>query len=277
MGKRGKIDSKKLGLELGLILSRYLFDTEDLHFGYWPSDLEIKAMNLAEAQENHSKIILNHLPIDSGDLLDVGCGVGNFGRKLIDRGFRVDGVIPSAYLAQRVREVFGQPSEVFECKYEDLTTDKRYDLILFSESFQYVNIEAGLKKTAELLKPGGHLLICDFFQQEVEGKSPVRGGHKWSQFQSALALSPFEMVKDIDITLETGRTLDLVNDVMLEVGAPIRDLLGDTLKARHPLLSKLLYWKFKKKIEKTNRKYFSGRMSSEAFLRHITYRLLVYQ
>ena len=94
----------------------------------------------------------DRLPLSEGRILDVGCGSGTFGRKLIDRGFHVDGVIPSAFLAQRVREVFGEQGEVFESRLEDLETDKKYDLVLFSESFQYVDIDAGLAKADALLQ-----------------------------------------------------------------------------------------------------------------------------
>ncbi|SVA32667.1 uncharacterized protein METZ01_LOCUS85521, partial [marine metagenome] len=31
----GKVDSKEVGLEIGLLLTRFFFNSEDLHFGYW--------------------------------------------------------------------------------------------------------------------------------------------------------------------------------------------------------------------------------------------------
>ena len=76
---------------------------------------------------------------------------------------------------------------------------------------------------------------------------------------------------------ETAPTLDLVNDALQRLGVPIRDLLADSIRESHPFLSRVLSWKFRKKIEKVERKYFSGAMNSEAFLRHKSYRLLVFQ
>ena len=269
--------SRQMGLEVGLIVSRYLLKTEELHFGYWPEDLEVEVLNLPEAQENHSDLINSHLPIETGRILEEGCGAGTIGRKLIDRGFSVDGVIPSAFLAGRVREVFGGRGEVFECRLEDLKTEKKYDLILFSESFQYVDIKAGLAKADELLDEGGHVLICDFFDRQANAPKSVRGGHKWPLFKEALSHGPWEKKDDVDITNETGPTLDLVNDVMNKVALPICALCDETFKARHSILSKILHWKFKKRIEKARARYFGGRLSSSAFSAAKTYRLLVFR
>ena len=36
-----KVSSKEVGLEIGLVISRFLYKTEHLHYGYWPEDLEI--------------------------------------------------------------------------------------------------------------------------------------------------------------------------------------------------------------------------------------------
>lgn len=276
MGKQKHL-SRQVGLEIGLIVCRYLLKTEELHFGYWPDDLPVEVLNLPAAQENHSRLIIDHLPISTGSILDVGCGSGTFGRKLIDRGFSVDGVIPSAFLAERVREVFDGQGEVFECRFEDLETDKKYDLVLFSESFQYVDIDVGLAKAASLLDAGGHMLICDFFDRQAAGVKSVKGGHKWPLFEEALARGPWTNKSEVDITRETGRTLDLVQDVMTEVAVPICGLLDDTFSERRPLLAKLFHWKFRKRIEKVRSRYLGGRMTSASFEAAKTYRIMVFQ
>ncbi len=277
MSKRKPAESRRVGLEIGAILNRYLFKSEDLHFGYWPDDLPIECLNLPVSQEYHSKLIIEHLPIESGTILDVGCGTGSLGRKLIDRGFRVDGVIPSAFLAQRVRALFGEGGEVFECRFEDLDTDRKYDLVLFSESYQYINIQAGLDKLEQLLSPGSCMLICDFFRFAAKGRGPVKGGHKWEVFQEAIEPRPWECVKELDITTETGRTLDLFNEALHEVLIPIRDVVGESFQRRHPFWTKVLRRIFRRRIEKINRRYLSGRITGKAFAEHSTYRLLVYR
>ena len=275
MGKSKHL-SRQVGLEIGLIVCRYLLKTEELHFGYWPDDLAVEVLNLPAAQENHSQLIVDRLPISEGRILDGGCGAGTFGRKLIDLGFSVDGVIPSAFLAQRVREVFGGQGEVFESRFEEMETDKKYDLILFSESFQYIDVDKGLAKANGLLDRGGHMLICDFFEKKGARAKSVKGGHKWPLFEAALARGSWKKKDDLDITRETGRTLDLVRDMMTEVAQPVFGLADVTFRERNPILSRILHWKFKKRILKLRARYLGGRMSSDSFVAAKTYRLLVY-
>ena len=58
-----KVSSKEVGLEIGLVISRFLYKTEHLHYGFWPDDLEIIAENVQEAQDLHSKLILSLIHI----------------------------------------------------------------------------------------------------------------------------------------------------------------------------------------------------------------------
>ena len=40
MIKKDKIKSNIIGLDIGLVLGRFFLNTEDLHYGYWPDDVE---------------------------------------------------------------------------------------------------------------------------------------------------------------------------------------------------------------------------------------------
>ena len=97
-----KAESRQVGLEIAQIFEGYLFGTEDLHYGYWPDDLEVHVLNLAQAQANHSAFIQKHIPSSVRSILDVGGGAGEFARKLADAGYRVDCVTPSEHLAARI-------------------------------------------------------------------------------------------------------------------------------------------------------------------------------
>ena len=67
-----------------------------------------------------------------------------------------------------------------------------YDLILFSESFQYIRLEESLQKVQKLLTANRYLLICDVFHKNVEGKSPMRGGHRLDYFEKIHASSLYQ-------------------------------------------------------------------------------------
>ena len=275
--KKRRVETKELGLLAGLIFGKYFFKTEDLHYGYWTDDLEVNKSNFAKAQENHSNLIISHIPEYTKTILDVGCGVGTLAAKLIRRGFSVDCVSPSPALTERVRKTLGDRSDIYECLFEEMESDKRYDLLLFSESFQYVKLPTVLQQSHRFLKEGGYLLICDFFKTDVKGKSPLGGGHRLSRFYDAISEYPFETVKDIDITEQTASNLDLVHEMLDSVGIPIWKLIFYYLDNSRPLISKFLKWKYRKKMEKINKKFFSGEINAESYRKYKSYRLLLYR
>ena len=274
---RKKVDSKEVGLELGLVLGRYFLKTDDLHYGYWPEDLEVDVVNFPKAQKNYSDFIFSHIPEGTQKILDVGSGSGNFAKRLIDNKFSVDCVSPSKYLTNQIHDKLGDSVEVFPCIYEDVQTEKLYDVILFSESFQYINVQKAFEKSSNLLSNNGHILICDFFRTDAEGKSPLGGGHSLSEFEKIITKFPFKEIKNIDITKQTAPTIQILDDFLNKVGLPFKDMIGSYFQSNYPGFSKLLSWKFKERFEKINRVYFSRSMSSEAFCKYKSYKLLLYK
>ncbi|MEE8299928.1 MAG: class I SAM-dependent methyltransferase [Desulfatiglandales bacterium] len=275
--KKNKVKTKELGLLAGLIFGKYFFETEDLHFGYWTEDLEIDRNNFVKAQENHSHLIMSHIPENAKTILDVGCGSGALAAMLLDKGFSVDCVSPSPVLTEHALEILGDRSTIYECLFEEMESDKLYDTVLFSESFQYVELSTALRQSLNFLKQGGHLLICDFFKTDAIGKGPIGGGHRLSEFYDAISEYPFEPAKDIDITEQTAPNLDLFNEMLNSVGLPMRKLIFYYFDNNRPLISKFLKWKYRRKIEKIDKRYFSGEINAENYKKHNSYRLLLYR
>lgn len=277
--------------ELGLVLAKQLLGVEDLHYGLWGVDLELKLGNLAIAQQRYNEMLIAQLPGPDGAIrvLDIGCGVGHLLRQLLERGYRADGVVPARDLAEAVRRRLsgytGHRSRLFECRFEDLPVEEcrgYYDVALFSESFQYISPAASLPRLQGILKPGGLLVICDFFKTDAlgDGASGDRsfgGGHPLQQFYAAMQKTPFVPVKDEDITKRVSPNLDLVNDVLMHRLKPAGLTLGRYLEGRYPLLTRLALKLLRRKLENLNYKYFSGHRSKEVFERYKTYRLLVYR
>ncbi|MDY6854155.1 MAG: class I SAM-dependent methyltransferase [Thermodesulfobacteriota bacterium] len=277
MKKSRKIDSREVGLEIALLLGKHFFKTEHLHYGYWTSDLDIDLLNLPQAQENHSNFVISHIPSQTKTILDVGCGVGRFALKLADRGYHVDCVSPSPVFTKYAHDLLGNKSHIFECSFETLQTENLYDMILFSESFQYLKLKKVFQNALKFLNDGGYILICDFFKTDANGKSALRGGRKLTKFYDTVSQYPLKTIKDIDITPETAPNLKIVNDLLTNVGHPIWNLIIHFLNNNYPLFSKSLQWKYRKRIEKINRKYFSGERNAENFATFKSYRLLLYQ
>lgn len=272
-----KLDSKDVGLSVGLVLGRYFLGTDDLHYGYWTDDLPVGFQNFVKAQEKHSELLIDSIPEGTKTILDVGCGAGLLAKRLIGRGYTVECVSPTSELTKRAKVNLGGKAPIHEVRFEDLRLNRTFDLVMFSESFQYVNLEQSLDLIVKFLKPGGHLLICDFFKNDVEGKSPIGGGHRLSKFYQAIKQVPLSEVKNIDITAQTAPNIELLGRVYDNVGMPIKDILSEYFSTNYPFLTKLLAWKFRRRFAKINQKYFTGVINGKAFSKFKSYRLLVYR
>tara|TARA_Y100001970_G_C14183475_1_gene831159 strand:- start:231 stop:1067 length:837 start_codon:yes stop_codon:yes gene_type:complete len=277
MDNRKKVTPNEIGLEIGLVLSRFFFNTEHLHFGYWPDDLRINIGNLKKAQDLHSDKILAAIPGNVKTILDVGSGSGGLAEKLVENGYTVECISPSDYLSDAIEKKLKNNVKVNRSTFEKFESQNKYDLILFSESFQYINIKKTLKKIPDMVNDKGHLLICDFFRQPGTGTKPLGGGHDWQVFQNNLADYSFIIKIDLDITKETARTYDLISQIINEVADPVRSLSQRYLDSHYPKGMKFLKWYLDKKIKRINRIYFSGNMTGEMFNKLKTYRILLYQ
>jgi len=277
--KKKKEISREIGVEIGAICGKHFLNTEHLHYGYWPQDLKVEIANLRTAQENYTDFLLSQIPQGVKTILDVGCGQGYTIQRLIDAGYLADGVSPSPFLAEKSRSLLGNQSTIFECTYEQLETEKRYDLVLFSESFQYIRPEDAIEKTMSLLNEGGFILISDIFKTIANGKGEClqSGGHRLNTFYEIISGYPLEEITNLDITEQTAPSIDIENQICKDVVRPVSVLLEQFFQNRHPIISKLLRWKYKRKISKIENKYFSGKRNAENFKKFKTYRVLLYK
>lgn len=272
-----KLDSKEIGLEIGLLIGRFFLKSDDLHYGYWEAETPVDLLHFSVAQKAYSDLLMSHIPEDVNTVLDVGSGSGNTAQKLISKGHSVECVSPSTFLTEEINEKLGGKVKIYKTLFEKLETKNTYDLILFSESFQYVPIEISLEKCLQLLNPGGHILICDFFQIDASHFTELRGGHPYVRFQNAIKSLPLKKVTDLDITSETAPTIQILDDFLTQFGGPLKSLINSYFKGRYPLFAKLLKWKYRKRIEKLNRIYFSGELTAKEFNEQKTYRLMLFQ
>ena len=207
----------------------------------------------------------------------MGCGTGQIAKKLLDMGYQVDCVSPCPFLKKQASELLGDKSCVFECSYENLQTVNRYDMVLFCESFQYIDMEQALSKTDKFLKSGGYLLICDIFRKDTPDKTFMGGGHSLTRFYNLIAKSSFRLTENVDITEQTAPNMDLLDDVMESVVRPVVSAGVRFLESRSPIMLKLLRWKYRKKINRAHKKYLEGRKTGENFKKYKSYQLFLYK
>jgi SAM-dependent methyltransferase len=276
-GAEPHVDSKEFALACGFVLGWHFFGWEDLHYGFWQPGAVVDVHHLSEAQARFSEFLLSHIPVGTNTILDVGCGTGSVARRLIERGHRVDCVSPGPFLTPVAQERLGDTAGFFHCRFEELETASRYDVVLFCESLQYVDLQKSLRRAVALLNPGGYLVIADFFRTGAKGRSPMAGGHLLTEFYREIAGLPLAGLRDVDITRETAPTVKLINDAMTEAVRPMWEMTQHFLRANRPWLSRILHWTLRRRLAKLEQKQFAGSNTPEAFAMFKSYRLLVYQ
>jgi len=283
------INEKMHSRELGLVLTQQILGVDDLHYGLWDDDLELKLTNLGMAQQRYTDLLISALPAAKAypvRVLDIGCGTGHVLGQLLNAGYLADGLVPSASLAKLVRKQQDKhpekPSRLFECRFEDFPVDElayQYDVALFCESFQYISMEASFEILQKILKPGGKVVICDFFKtlhhgDGGSGDGSFGGGHSMAEFYKKIKESKFELARDEDITSRMSPNLQLVNDFLNNTIKPVGLTLNRYLCDNYPKTSWIVRKLLRKKLDRTNYKYFSGHRCKETFERYKTYHLM---
>lgn len=276
MGKVHKVDSKEVGLEVGLHFFKFFLKSEYLHYGLFER-LEPNIQNLAKAQENYAEFLILNIPDGVKTILDVGCGSGRMARTLLEKGYQVDCVSPGTLLTNYVKESLGNRIELYNCKFEDLKTAKKYDLVMFCESFQYIPIDRSILGALDVLKPGGFIIVSDFFQTDEPGKSPIGGGHKFKEWEEKKAIFKIKQLKERDITKETSPTVDLVNQMTMEFLHPTWNVIFKLAEDRFPMVIKFFKWKYKKKLAKMENKHFQGQRNGANFAKYKKYMFYLFQ
>jgi 2-polyprenyl-3-methyl-5-hydroxy-6-metoxy-1,4-benzoquinol methylase len=275
--KKQKIDSKEVGLEIGLQVFNFMLKTEYLHYGYFRDGLEADISNLKKAQENYAEMLFSYIPESTKTILDVGCGSGKTAQQLVLKGYEVDCVSPNQRLTNYAKKLNGDKVQFFQCKFENLITDKKYDLILFSESFQYIPMDKSIPAALQMLNPGGHIMVSDFFKNDIEHKSKLGGGHSYDKWLSCRETLPVKTIIEKDITSETAPTIDILNQFNLKVLKPVWDSLWTLGADRFPLIIKIARRLYHRKFEKMEQKHFTGQRTGENFKKYKKYMFYLFQ
>ena len=236
---KNRIDTRALGLEIGVNFMRLMTGYEHLHYGLWEDSVEICVANLLKAQEAYTRKLLSLLPEGNGlRILDIGGGAGETARQLRNRGHIVEIVIPSQYLAERCRANLSPDVPIHIVKYEEFLSKQTFDVCLFSESLQYIDLSKAIEKTIQILCPKGEILIADCFRRhnqlvDEHGNRPVGGGHLIDTFRKYLANAPVRVVAEEDLTEAVAPSIELEQQLYNFLGSSIK-LIDAEVHSAHP-------------------------------------------
>jgi len=265
-------------LQLYLDLSK----TNYLHFGFWNDGEDLTLENCQRAQERYIEYLIKFIPEGVKNILDVGCGAGGNALKLEAYNYNVTGICPDPYQGELFKKNTGGRIPFFLTTLENFETKQRFDLVLMSESVQYLPVEEGLRKTYQLLDKKGYLLASDYFRKDNAKDLPRLCAFPLLSFYLASAQKlGFKIIKRVDITKNILPTLDYGNEIFYNYVKPILRCILTTLR----VYIRPLYWcllllmKFRMK-GKTIREIIKDiivPLTRETFEKYLSYQIILMQ
>ena len=268
-------------LDLFARIFKVFADTPWLHYGLWLPGETPTMPKLREAQERYVDKLVALLPPAPASVLDIGGGTGAMAARLHSLGYTVEMLTPSEVQVGLAREELGERVQVHHTRLEEFSTDRRFDVCLFSESFQYMPMALSLPRAKAMLKPGGRVVIADCFRSDnYRGDRQIGGGHRFAKLAPAAAEAGFRIASDEDVTAMAAGTILLDRRVYREAISPIVRDLGVSLRARSAVLHWLIGGVYRLLVKQAERERIADRLKAEhrtpeRFIEMNTYRFLM--
>lgn len=223
---------------------------ERLNYGVWEPGSELTFENLKKAQKRYEDEIVGMIPEGTERILDVGCGTGVLSARLHEAGYRVEGMSPSPAQQAAFREKSAAPFHL--ARFQDFEVGAPFDCVIMSESAQYIPLDLLFPKAAECLRPGGTLIVWDFFTLPHATGIQAKSGHDIEAFRAAAEGTGFHLLRERDVTEQAAPTMELATDFARR--AEIGLALGtERLRERRPMTYRLALWLLRKPIAKVER------------------------
>ena len=218
-----------------------------LHYG-WFAEPSLVGDSLAElrlGQAAFTAEVLKLVGSQAGHVLDVGTGRGETARALADTGATVVTLSPDRNQGEWLARS-PHPGVVFEpLRFEDFGANSReaFDVVVFSESSNYVAMDNLLAHSAALTKPAGSLVIAAPFLRG-QSSATYRDMHCLSELRAKVARTAWRIREEHDFTDNVAPTLRIGQRLIERSVVPSARAV-DRYVARHgPLPLQLLGWLF---------------------------------
>lgn len=255
-----------------LRLYHFALGLDHLHYGLWEDEDDLSLPGLKRAQERFEDYLVERLPAGARSILDVGCGTGMLSARLKRIGLEVEGLAPHPYEQELFERRLEAPFHTVV--FQHFETEPRFDCVIMSESAQYIPLAQLFPKAADCLRPGGHLMVCDFFVRDGAAGIMGKAGHNLQAFREEAERHGFELEAEADLTSQVTPTLDLARDWANRV-TTAAEILSEDLRERHPWLTRLVEWRTRKKVGQIKEQL--RLLDSTEFARHKRYVFLLYK
>ncbi len=232
-----------------------LTDSPFLHYGYWeplPKSIEeLTITRLRTAQQAYADKLLSFIPVDTKNILDVGCGTGGNAGFLLSKGFSVEGLAPDPFQQERFLKYTKGQAAFHLSEFQNFKGTTKYDLILLSESSQYIQASDIANCSSALLNSGGYLLIADMMRSDSSYQDGIFSNcHVVKDLHNTLLEAGFTLVRDEDISTQAAPTIDLAVENFRRFGLSTFTYIADLIAIAVPPLHKILGWAYKKWLQK---------------------------
>lgn len=265
---------------------RDLTGSSHLHYGYWQpipkAEDDLTMAQLRHAQEKYTQHLLSFLPGDIQTILDVGCGNGDNAALLMEKGLEVEGIAPdplqeSTFLlkTQGKAKFYSNTFQGFIEDFNRNQSTKSYDLLLFSESTQYMASETIANGAKLLVKPGGYVLLADMLRKDAEYKEGMFSNCLVNDdLRMAMEKAGFTLLKSDDISEHIVPTLDICVQSFETFGISTLTYLANLVKIAVPPLYKILHYFLGKQTKKL---IAEGLRAGNIFRNHLCYEIQLWQ
>ncbi|MBU1976106.1 MAG: class I SAM-dependent methyltransferase [Nanoarchaeota archaeon] len=241
------------GIDMELFFCSELLKLESLHYGYWNPGEELTLSNVRIAQKRYTDTLVNLIPKGVKTILDVGCGIGDVSKAAAKKGYSVTAISPDKnqgkYFPKNDKNL-----QFTRSKFEEFNSNKKFDLILMSESQNYFYTDIGFQKCLKLLKPKGHLLVSGLFSKSKDDHFGFNTSIK-KEYLDAANEHGFNIKKSIDISKQTLPTLTYTHRRINEYVVPTTQMIEHYLYATSPVKTKIMKVLFNKQIKDMKKVY----------------------
>jgi MPBQ/MSBQ methyltransferase len=248
ISKAARYQNAALEYYLGLTNSPYL------HYGYWePIPVEPEKLTPAHlriAQQAYVDRLLSFIPAGIQTILDVGCGIGGNAAHLLSQGFSVEGLAPDPFQQEQFLQRTHGKAQFHLARFEDFKRPATYDLLLLSESSQYISATDVALGSIRFVRPDGYLLIADMFRKSADYRQGIFSNCLViTELESALKQQGFQLVKVEDISHHVAPTIDLCVYYFQTFGLTTLRYIAQLISISVPLLSKIGQYVFQRWIK----------------------------